>query len=178
MLPSVNLEKRLGYLLDYPHGCTEQIISAAFPQLWIKDLSVNDATATETASVNITEAISKIVSRQMNNGGIALWPGNYQPDNWITSYAGHFMTEAERKGYSIPADFRQKWISYQRKVSQDWRFDPKFRQTANDQAYRLFTLALAGAPERGAMNRLRESDRYSPGIQMVSGSSICNSRET
>ena len=157
MLPSVNLEKRLGYLLDYPHGCTEQITSAAFPQLWIKDLSVNDATATETASVNITEAISKIVSRQMISGGITLWPGNYQPDNWITSYAGHFMTEAERKGYSIPADFRQKWISYQRKVSQDWRFDPKFIQTANDQAYRLFTLALAGAPERGAMNRLRES---------------------
>ena len=157
LLPSVNLEKRLGYLLDYPHGCTEQITSAAFPQLWIKDLSVNDATANETASVNITEAISKIVSRQMISGGITLWPGNYQPDNWITSYAGHFMTEAERKGYSIPADFRQKWISYQRKVSQDWRLDPKFPQTANDQAYRLFTLALAGAPERGAMNRLRES---------------------
>ena len=178
MLPSVNLEKRLGYLLDYPHGCTEQITSAAFPQLWIKDLSVNDATATETASVNITEAISKIVSRQMISGGITLWPGNYQPDNWITSYAGHFMTEAERKGYSIPADFRQKWISYQRKVSQDWRFDPKFRQTANDQAYRLFTLALAGAPERGAMNRLRESTGYSPGIPMVPGSCICNGRET
>jgi uncharacterized protein YfaS (alpha-2-macroglobulin family) len=93
----------------------------------------------------------------MNNGGIALWPGNYQPDNWITSYAGHFMTEAERKGYSIPSDFMRKWISYQKKTSQEWRFDPKFKQSANDQAYRLFTLALAGAPERGAMNRLRES---------------------
>jgi uncharacterized protein YfaS (alpha-2-macroglobulin family) len=157
LLPSVNLEKRLGYLLDYPHGCSEQITSAAFPQLWLKDLSVSDEKAVATASANIREAVRKIVSRQMNNGGIALWPGNYQPDNWVTSYAGHFMTEAERKGYSIPAEFRQKWISFQRKVSQEWRFDPKFRYSANDQAYRLFTLALAGAPERGAMNRLRES---------------------
>jgi uncharacterized protein YfaS (alpha-2-macroglobulin family) len=164
LLPSVNLEKRLGYLLDYPHGCTEQITSAAFPQLWLKDLSASDAVSVETASSNIREAVSKIVSRQMNNGGIALWPGNYQPDNWVTSYAGHFMTEAERKGYSIPAEFRQKWIRYQRKVSQEWRFDPKFKQSANDQAYRLFTLALAGSPERGAMNRLRES----PGIPQVS----------
>ena len=93
----------------------------------------------------------------MSNGGIALWPGNYQPDNWVTSYAGHFMTEAEKKGYSIPTDFRRKWINYQKKTAQDWRFDPKFKQSANDQAYRLFTLALAGSPERGAMNRLRES---------------------
>ncbi len=157
LLPSVNLEKRLGYLLDYPHGCTEQITSAAFPQLWLKDLTVNDAKTAETVSANIREAVNKIITRQMNNGGIALWPGNYQPDNWVTSYAGHFMTEAERKGYSIPSDFRRKWISYQKKTSQEWRFDPKFKQSANDQAYRLFTLALAGTPERSAMNRLRES---------------------
>ena len=38
-LPSINLEKRLEYLLDYPHGCSEQITSAAFPQLWLKDLT-------------------------------------------------------------------------------------------------------------------------------------------
>ncbi|MCX6259950.1 MAG: MG2 domain-containing protein [Bacteroidia bacterium] len=157
LLPSVNLEKRLEYLVDYPHGCTEQITSAAFPQLWLKDLTINDAKTVETASANIREAVNKIITRQMNNGGIALWPGNYQADNWVTSYAGHFMTEAERKGYSIPSDFKRKWISYQKKTSQEWRFDPKFKQSANDQAYRLFTLALAGAPERGAMNRLRES---------------------
>jgi hypothetical protein len=93
----------------------------------------------------------------MSNGGIALWPGSWQPDNWVTSYAGHFMIEAERKGYSIPSGFKQKWISFQKKTAQEWRFDTKYKQTANDQAYRLFTLALAGQPEKGAMNRLRES---------------------
>ncbi|HSN50356.1 MAG TPA: alpha-2-macroglobulin family protein, partial [Bacteroidales bacterium] len=164
LLPSVNLEKRLGYLLDYPHGCSEQITSAAFPQLWLKELSVTDSRSIETASANIREAVSKLITRQMSSGGIALWPGNYQPDNWITSYAGHFMTEAEKKGYSIPADFRRKWINYQKKTAQDWRFDTKFKQSANDQAYRLFTLSLAGSPERGAMNRLRES----PGLPQLS----------
>ena len=43
-LPSINLEKRMDYLLDYPYGCSEQITSAAFPQLWLKDLTRNDAT--------------------------------------------------------------------------------------------------------------------------------------
>jgi len=163
-LPSVNLEKRLAYLLEYPHGCTEQITSAAFPQLWLKDLSGGDATTAEKAASNIREAVTSIISRQMGNGGIAMWPGNYQPDNWVTSYSGHFMTEAERKGFSVPSDFRQKWLSFQRRTAQDWRYDPKFKQSANDQAYRLFTLALAGEPERGAMNRLRESQ----GIPQVS----------
>ena len=156
-LPSINLEKRMEYLLDYPHGCSEQITSAAFPQLWLKDLSGNDASVTKSASDNITEAINKLVSRQMISGGIALWPGSSQPDNWVTSYAGHFMTEAERKGYSLPPGFKQKWISYQKRTAQDWRFDTRYKQSANDQAYRLFTLALAGQPEKGAMNRLRES---------------------
>jgi hypothetical protein len=157
-LPSVNLEKRLGYLVNYPHGCTEQIISAAFPQIWLKNLTGAENRTAESAAANIKEAITKISARQMNNGGIALWPGNYQPDNWITSYAGHFLTEAERTGFSIPSGIKQKWVRFQKKTSQDWRYDPKFRQSANDQAYRLFTLAYAGDPERGAMNRLRESE--------------------
>ena len=80
----------------------------------------------------------------MADGGIALWPGSIQPDNWVTSYAGHFMTEAERSGYNIPSGFKQKWISFQKKTAQGWRFDARFRQSATDQAYRLFTLALAG----------------------------------
>jgi uncharacterized protein YfaS (alpha-2-macroglobulin family) len=156
-LPSINMEKRLDYLLDYPYGCSEQITSAAFPQLWLSELTSNDPSITRSAAANISEAINKLISRQMINGGIALWPGSSQPDNWVTSYAGHFMTEAERKGYSIPSGFKQKWISFQKKSAQDWRFDTRYKQSANDQAYRLFTLALAGQPEKGAMNRLRES---------------------
>jgi alpha-2-macroglobulin len=156
-LPSINLEKRMDYLINYPHGCSEQIISAAFPQLWLKDLKGSDATIAANAFSNIKEAISKITSRQMVSGGISLWPGSVQADNWVTSYSGHFMTEAERMGYNIPPGFKQKWINYQKKTAQEWRFDSQFRQSATDQAYRLFTLALAGEPDKGAMNRLRET---------------------
>ena len=156
-LPSVNLEKRLDYLLNYPHGCSEQITSAAFPQLWLKNLAPGNQQVIEESSFNIKEAINKLIARQMGNGGIALWPGSYQPDNWVTSFTGHFMLEAERLGYNIPSGFRNKWISYQRKAAQEWRYDSRYKYTANDQAYRLFTLALAGQPEKAAMNRLRES---------------------
>ena len=156
-LPSINLGKKLQYLLDYPHGCSEQVTSCAFPQLWLKNIIPDDAAVIKQSSDNVREAVNRLISRQMINGGIAMWPGSYQADNWITSYAGHFMIEAERMGYNITSGFRQKWVSYQKKTAQEWRFDPGYKQSANDQAYRLFTLALAGQPEKGAMNRLRET---------------------
>jgi alpha-2-macroglobulin len=156
-LPSINLEKRLEYLLDYPHGCSEQITSAAFPQLYLKDLTGEDAAVSETSSANVKQAVNTLVTRQMASGGIALWPGSAQPDNWVTSYATHFIVEAERKGFIIPSGFKQKLISYQKKTAQEWHTDNQYRQSSNDQAYRLFTLSLAGQPEKGAMNRLRES---------------------
>ena len=55
-----------------------------------------------------------------------------------------------------------KWISYQRKMAQSWRTEfvsdrrYSYHQSDLEQAYRLYTLALAGAPEMGAMNRLKE----------------------
>jgi uncharacterized protein YfaS (alpha-2-macroglobulin family) len=156
-MPTINLYDRLGYLISYPHGCTEQVISAAFPQLFLGSLETNDPARLQSASLNVKKAIDVLVSRQMENGGLALWPGSYQPDTWVTSYAGHFMAEAVNKGYSIPSEFRQRWISFQLKNAREWRYDEKFRQSMNDQAYRLFSLALADEPEKGAMNRLRET---------------------
>ncbi|MDQ2863438.1 MAG: MG2 domain-containing protein, partial [Bacteroidota bacterium] len=38
-IPSINLEKRLDYLIMYPHGCIEQTTSAVFPQLVLNQLT-------------------------------------------------------------------------------------------------------------------------------------------
>ena len=155
-LPSIDLAKHIEYLVGYPHGCSEQIVSKAFPQLFIRKIIGDDSQHAKTASSNVTSVIERIMQRQMNNGGIALWPNSSQPDNWVTSYAGHFMIEAERLGYSVSSGFKRNWVSFQQAKAREWRHDAKFQYSANDQAYRLFTLALAGEPERSAMNRLRE----------------------
>ncbi len=55
-----------------------------------------------------------------------------------------------------PSGFINKWTSYQRSAASLWKYQPQYRYTCNDQAYRLFTLALAGTPEKGAMNRMKE----------------------
>lgn len=155
-LPSVNLGRRLKYLTSFPHGCTEQITSAAFPQVYLPDLLGSGLQDPAVIRNNVQEALRAVASRQIASGALTLWPGGGYPDDWVTSYAGHFAIEAQKAGYTLPAGFLNKWTSYQRSQATSWRYQPQYRYTASDQAYRLFTMALAGSPDKGAMNRMRE----------------------
>lgn len=155
-MPTMNLNGRLQYLIQYPHGCVEQTTSSVFPQLYLNDVVDLDATRKGIIQKNITAGITRLGSFQLSNGGVAYWQGNTIADDWGTSYAGHFLIEAEKKGYVLPINFKSKWISYQQKEAKQWRFEPKY---GNDlaQAYRLYTLALAGNADLSSMNRLRET---------------------
>ncbi len=153
-IPPIALESRLGFLIQYPHGCLEQTTSTVFPQLYLdKVLTLNDDELKKTRS-NITIGIEKLAGFQLYNGGLAYWPGNSDVNDWGTSYAGHFLAEAQRAGYSVPQSLLENWISYQRKKAADWSGTESYEILS--QAYRLYTLALAGAADIGSMNRLME----------------------
>ena len=154
--PTINFNGRLSYLIQYPHGCVEQTTSAVFPQLYLADIMDVDANKKAEIQRNINAGIQKLGNFQLSNGGLSYWQGNNYVDDWATSYAGHFLIEAEKKGYVLPIGFKNKWISYQQSEAKKWRFNAQYR---NDfaQAYRLYTLALAGSADMGSMNRLRET---------------------
>ncbi len=155
-IPTINLNGRLQYLIQYPHGCIEQTTSSVFPQLFLNDVADLDAARKQLIQKNITAGITRLGSFQLSNGGFSYWQGNTIADDWGSSYAGHFLIEAEKKGYVLPINFKSKWISYQQKESKQWRFEPRY---GNDlaQSYRLYTLALAGNADLSSMNRLRET---------------------
>jgi uncharacterized protein YfaS (alpha-2-macroglobulin family) len=161
-IPPIDFGRRLKYLLAYPHGCIEQTTSAAFPQLFLGDITeLNDAARAKT-EVNIKAAIKRIQSFILPSGGFAYWPNSGDENPWSTSYAGHFLLEAESKGYGLPVNFKKPWIKYQRKEARRWKMSgDKYRMDDLVQAYRLYTLALVGEPELGAMNRLREMETIS-----------------
>ena len=109
---------------------------------------------------NVQEAIKQLYSRQLPNGGFIYWPGQASADEWITSYTGMFLILAQEKGYAVNANVLNKWKRFQRAASQNWRTPHENTyynwQSDVQQAFRLYTLALAGAPEYGAMNRMKE----------------------
>ncbi|GAB4293320.1 MAG: MG2 domain-containing protein [Marinilabiliales bacterium] len=159
-IPPLNLEKRLKYLIQYPHGCIEQTTSSAFPQLYLESLLDLSDKQKEDISRNIKHAIIRIKTFQMYNGGFSYWPGGNYTSDWGTSYAGHFLIEAKNKGYNVSSSLLNKWKQYQKNKANHWIDDGYSSQLM--QAYRLYTLALAGSPEIGAMNRLNQTAKLSP----------------
>ena len=153
-LPSVNLNSRLNYLIQYPHGCTEQTISSVFPQLYLSGIQELDQEQKRQTSTNIQAGISKLTKHQNTDGSFGFWPGSSSNDEWLTNYAGHFFSEAELKGFTIPAQMKKSWLTYQARMASDWRGTLPYQKVV--QAYRLYTLALADKPSFSAMNRLRE----------------------
>jgi uncharacterized protein YfaS (alpha-2-macroglobulin family) len=160
-LPPMDFTRRLQYLIRYPHGCVEQTTSSVFPQLFLNDIFDVTYDKKQEIQNNIKNGIKRLGHFQRSNGGMSYWMGENNTNDWGTSYAGHFMIEAEMKGFGLPLTFKSNWISYQKQAARDWR--PSYKTYNSDlaQAYRLYTLALAGRPDLGAMNRLREFSEIS-----------------
>ena len=154
-VPPLNLSNRLDYLLRYPHGCVEQTTSAAFPQLFLGELTDLSPEMKNRVEINIKKAIERLSTMQVVDGGFSYWPTYSYASEWGSSYAGHFLTLAKKKGYYVNNEVLNEWKSYQRKVAESWSPSNQYN-TELQQAYRLYTLAIAGAPEKGAMNRLKE----------------------
>ena len=160
-IPSVDISRRFDFLYNYQHHCTEQLTSKALPLLFVGQFKTIDKIEAEKIKTNLQEAIRQIYGRQLPNGGFVYWPGNAVADEWISSYAGMFLTLAQEKGYAVHSNVLNKWKRFQRAAAQNWRMPQDASgwqqwQSELQQAFRLYTLALAGAPEYGAMNRMKE----------------------
>lgn len=160
-LPPMDFSRRMQYLIQYPHGCVEQTTSSVFPQLFLNDIFDLTADRKQTIQNNVENGIKRLGHFQRPNGGMSYWMGENRANDWGTSYAGHFLIEAEKKGYVLPLTFKSNWIQYQKQAARDWR--PSYKRYNSDlaQAYRLYTLALAGSPDLSSMNRLREFSELS-----------------
>ncbi|MES1217034.1 MAG: MG2 domain-containing protein [Bacteroidota bacterium] len=160
--PALELGEQLRYLVQYPYGCTEQTVSAAFPQLYYGDLAdlmqLNKQNKVN-ANTNIIEAIRKIKMRQLYNGAVTLWDNEGTEDWWATIYSAHFLLEAKKAGFDIDNSLlstmlgyistklkNKETIIYYYNRNQNRKIAPK------EVAYGLYVLALAGQTNVPAMN--------------------------
>ena len=138
-------------------GCIEQTTSQTFAQLYLSDImDLSPERKTEVEN-NIKHGINEIRKFQLSNGAMAYWQGANEPNDWGSSYAGHFLISAEKKGYSLPGGLKKNLMNYLQTSALNYEF-AKNKYWNNDvlQAYRLYVLAMANQPSMSAMNRLRE----------------------
>jgi uncharacterized protein YfaS (alpha-2-macroglobulin family) len=160
--PALELATQFAYLVEYPYGCTEQTVSAAFPQLYYGDLAdlLNSGKANKAAAnANIQEAIRKIKLRQLYNGGITLWDGEGTEHWWATVYAAHFLMEAEKAGYDVDKDLLETLFNYlnnklrnRATINYYYNQNQQKKIAPKEVAYSLYILSLAGRPNIGVMN--------------------------
>lgn len=167
--PLVQFADQLSYLLDYPHGCAEQVTSCAFPQLYYADLAkmiTNKPGYNINPTANVQAAIGKILSLQHYNGGIVTWQGNASTHHWTSAYAADFLSEAAKAGYDVNEGSMSKLLDYlSREVKGKRTEDVHYydrngtaisrKMPAKDICYSLYVLAMNNRADRATMNYYR-----------------------
>ena len=152
----IDLFRRLNYLVRYPHGCLEQTTSSVFPQLYLDFLMPLDETKKAEIDYNIMAGISQMRLFMRWDNSLAYWPdaGCDYVSPWPEVYALHFLVEAKRLGYAVPADMLDAIVANQTKKAQTWPNSNCGNATV--QAYRLFVLSLNKTADMAAINRFAE----------------------
>ncbi len=151
--PTLSLPRGLDYLYQYPYGCAEQITSASFPLIHLRDIGEQIAPDL-FAPAGITRRLDSGIARLQameTDGGLAMWPGSRTDWPWATVYATHFLVAASRAGHAVPEDFLRRLLANCRRIDtyNEWRW-------AETQAYACYVLALAGQPAHALMQRVEE----------------------
>lgn len=101
--PFVAADGLAAYLADYPHLCTEQLLSQAIPALVYR---ARPEFGEIKGGVNTlsTDLMAVLRERQNSQGGIGLWLATPDVDPFITAYAAFYLVEARERGASVPTD--------------------------------------------------------------------------
>ncbi len=113
------------YLKEFPHGCTEQIVSRAYPYLVLKD-DANFGIEKADAARVIADTMNQLSRRQGPNGGFGYWGSDEQEGfDYLTVYVGHFLTDCKASGLPVPARLYQATIRRLRYMADAKITDPE-----------------------------------------------------
>jgi uncharacterized protein YfaS (alpha-2-macroglobulin family) len=92
------------YLKDFPHGCSEQITSAAFCRLVLANEADFGLSKAEV-SAQIENVFAVLRRRQNDQGAFGYWaPEKGQDISFMSPYAMHFLIEAKAAGFAPPPE--------------------------------------------------------------------------
>ena len=116
--PFVAADGLAAYLADYPHLCTEQLLSQAIPALVYGKRPEFGRISGAEPGVNLG-LINVLRARQNGQGGIGLWLATPDVDPFITAYAAFYLVEARERGEPVPADLMNAVNRYLTRMAGD-----------------------------------------------------------
>ncbi|MGN6481531.1 alpha-2-macroglobulin family protein [Luteibacter sp.] len=148
-VPVVLARGLAAYLVDFPHYCTEQVISAAMPALIlgkrpefgdVKPARMEDDAAPPADPV--AALFDTLRARQNGQGGFGLWTATPDTHAFATDYAVHYLIEASDRGVAVPRDMLDAANKALRQIAADDSGDSlaEMRQ----RAYAIYLLTRQG----------------------------------
>lgn len=123
----------LPYLVDYPYGCVEQTMNRFLPAIIVRKALVDfglDAAAVEKRiladespfaadrrkkSAGLTKlddvvqaSLARLTEARIEYGGFGWWPGQEDPDPWMTAYVVWGLGLASEAGISVSEAWKQE----------------------------------------------------------------------
>ncbi len=102
--PFVAADGLAAYLADYPHLCTEQLLSQAFPALVYAAKPEFGKVVGNVRGSGAPDLLAVLRSRQNSEGGFGLWVATPDVDPFVSAYGVFYLVEARERGEPVPQD--------------------------------------------------------------------------
>ena len=123
------------YLAKYPYGCSEQIVSKAYPFIY-KDVAKAAGLSQQDVNERVEEVIGILQSRIKSDGNIGYWTNKSQTNEFITLYCAEFLTDATEQGFFVPSTFMTNVLKAVEVIASD----SEEQRDAHIRAYAIYIL--------------------------------------
>jgi len=123
--PLVLAQGLSAYLADFPHRCTEQLVSQGMPALVFGahpeygKIKTDPKADPKTEKDPLQSLYAVLHSRQNAEGGFGLWTSTPQSHRYASIYAMEFLVEAKERGQKLPSDMLDGGNRYLMQVAGD-----------------------------------------------------------
>ncbi|HMJ05814.1 MAG TPA: alpha-2-macroglobulin [Chthoniobacterales bacterium] len=129
------------YLQTFPHGCSEQISSAAFSRLLLAD-EADFGLRREEVRGQLEKVFATLRRRQNDQGAFGYWSAETGDGNeFVSVYATHLLSEAKAAGFAPPADILKNALRHLQTVTAR---EPDDLAEGRTIAYAIYVLTREG----------------------------------
>lgn len=157
----IRMSAGLNYLLEYPHGCTEQRLSRSRAVLASSkfDSLLNKQSAAGLQDKVVNDTLEWLAQVKHENGLIGYWPGSSGYVS-LTAWSTMFLIEARSAGYAIDQAMFDQMI---RALKSSMRSDYSYYINGaaySERSWALAALAMAGEAVSGYAAELARQSQY------------------
>jgi uncharacterized protein YfaS (alpha-2-macroglobulin family) len=159
----IDVPSLLQSLYRYPYGCTEQLVSTAFPLIYANDpVLLGQAKGDHAAHDRVQSAIDTILERQGADGEFGLWRAeDYRASTWLNVYVLDFLTHARDAGFTVEPNAMRLGLAWLERASRGQAevrvgFDSDAGKDET-KAYAMYVLARTGRADIGELRRWHDT---------------------